>query len=92
LPRYLIRRSFEQGEPIPLDSESAVEGVLAANARDQVTWIHSYLSRDRRHMFCVYEAASPEAVRHASASSHLPIDSITEVSLVDPYFHRLSVD
>jgi hypothetical protein len=90
MPRYLVERTFENGdEPLSAGAEATVRAISAANTRDQVTWIHSYVSTDHRRVFCVYEAASPEAVRHASSLSRLPVDSITEVSILDPYHHWL---
>jgi hypothetical protein len=85
MPRYLVSRSFEAGE-LSYDSPERLRAILTANARDQVTWIHSYVSPDRRRTFCLYDASSPEALRHAAAAAGLPVDGITEVSIFDPYF------
>jgi hypothetical protein len=43
------------------------------------------VSGDRKTAFDVYEAPSPEAVRRAAGRSRLPIDLITEVSVLDPH-------
>jgi hypothetical protein len=51
-----------------------------------VTWIHSYVTPDRRRAFYICEAPSPEAIRHAARRNRLPVDRITEVRLLDPYF------
>ena len=45
------------------------------------------MTRDRNKTFCVYDAPSPEAVRQAAARSGLPIDSISDVTVLDPYFY-----
>ena len=62
--------------------------VVETNAEDSVTWLHSYVSTDRRSSFCIYEAPSPEAIRRTARRNHLPVDSITEVRVLDPYFYR----
>jgi hypothetical protein len=78
MPRYLIERSFEV-------LELPVSEIVERNADDGVTWLHSYVSRDRHRTFDVYEAPSPEAVRRAAKRNQLGIDAITEVSVLDPY-------
>jgi hypothetical protein len=36
----------------------------------------------------VYDAPSPEAIRKTANKSSLPVETITEVSVLDPYFYR----
>ena len=60
--------------------------VLAAE--DGVTWIHYYVTPDRKRTFCVYDAPTPEAVRRVANRNKLPVDRITEVRVLDPYFYR----
>jgi Protein of unknown function (DUF4242) len=38
--------------------------------------------------YCVYDAPSPEAIRHAARRNNLPVDKITQVQVLDPYFYR----
>ncbi len=52
-----------------------------------MTWLHSFVSDDKRRTFCVYDAPSPEAVRRTAARNELPVDEITQVSVLDPYFY-----
>jgi Protein of unknown function (DUF4242) len=42
----------------------------------------------RRKTFSVYDGPSPEAIRQAAEANQLPVDRITEVRVLDPYFHR----
>lgn len=90
MPRYLIERTFPNGLEIPLNEDGAqvVRTVIATNDDDLVTWIHSYVSNDKAKTFCIYDAPSPEAIRHAARLNHLPVDKITEVTVLDPYFYR----
>jgi len=89
MPRYLIEREFPDGLRIPQDDAGAsmCRAVVAGNAEDGVTWVHSYVTTDRKHTFCIYDGPTPEAVRHAAARNKLPISKITEVRVLDPYFY-----
>jgi hypothetical protein len=90
MPRYVVERTFQEGfdlPPGPDGIERCLE-VIGRNADVDVTWLHSYVSDDHGKTFCVYEAPSPEAIRKTAARSDLPVDRITEVQLLDPYFYR----
>jgi len=89
MPRYLIERTFGEGLEI-LDDSKGVDGclkIVSNNLYDEVTWVHSYVSDDKSKSFCIYDAPSPEAVRRAARRNKLPIDKITEVRVLDPYFY-----
>ena len=60
--------------------------VVGVNAQAGVTWVHSYVSDDKKKTFCVYDAPSPEAIRKVADLNKLPVDKITEVRVLDPYF------
>jgi hypothetical protein len=62
--------------------------VVANNGEDGVTWVQSYVTDDKRKTFCIYDAPSPEAVRRTAARNKLPVDRITQVRVLDPYFYR----
>lgn len=89
MPRYLIERNFPDGLSIPMDAggREAVHGVVARNAEHGVTWMQSYVNPDRRKTFCIYDAPSPEAIRKVAEQNGLPVDRITEVAVLDPYFY-----
>ena len=90
MSRYLIERVFVDGLEIPIDDDGAkaVAQVVATNSDRGVTWVHSYVSQDHRKTFCVYDGPSPEAVRQVAQRNGLPVNTITEVSVLDPYFYR----
>ena len=90
MSRYLVERTFPGGLSIPQTEEGAkaVRSVVATNAREGVTWVHSYVSPDRQKTFCIYDGPSPEAIRTVAERNKLPVDRITEVSVLDPYFYR----
>jgi hypothetical protein len=90
MPRYLVERTFPDGLAISMTNEGAkaCQGVIAINAEDGVTWVHSYVTPDRRQTYCIYDAPTPEAVRRVADKNKLPVDRITEVRVLDPYFYR----
>jgi hypothetical protein len=45
------------------------------------------VSADRTATFCVYDGPTPEAIRRAATRSDLPVDRITQVRVLDPYFY-----
>ena len=49
--------------------------------------MHSYVSEDKNTTFCVYDAPTPDAIRATAAANELPVDRITEVRVLDPYFY-----
>lgn len=90
MPRYLVERTLPEGLHIPITAEGAasVASVVANNGALSVTWVHSYVSEDEKKTFCIYDGPDPEAVRRVAEKNRLPIDRITRVSVLDPYFYR----
>ncbi len=90
MPRYLVERTFAQGLHIPATEEGAntCMNVVGVNAALGVTWVHSYVSDDKKRTYCVYDGPTPEAIRKAADQNGLPVDRITRVSALDPYFYR----
>jgi Protein of unknown function (DUF4242) len=72
MPRYLVQRSNRHGLQIP-----------PADAVDGVFWLHSYVTPDRTTSFCIYDGPDAEAIRRTAAG---PVDAVTEVQVLDPYF------
>lgn len=89
MPRFIIEREFPTGLQIPCDRNGANSclGVVDANATEGVTWVHSYVSDDKKKTFCVYDGPTPEAIRRAAGLTSLPVNHITEVRVLDPYFY-----
>jgi hypothetical protein len=87
MPRYVVERGFPKGMGIPFSAERAQSclSVVERNADAGVTWLHSYMSEDRRKSFCIYDGPSPEAIRKTAARNGLPVDQITQVRVLDPY-------
>jgi Protein of unknown function (DUF4242) len=90
MPRYLVEREFPDGLQVPIDDTGAMAclAVVDSNLVDQVTWVHSYVSLDKKKSFCIYDGPSPEAIRRTAGRSKLPVGCITEVRVLDPYFYK----
>ena len=74
---FLIERQF--AEELDVDSAEA-EGINRINAEDDVRWLYSFLSADKRKTYCLYEAPSAEAIRRAAHKTGMPADAVTEVT------------
>ena len=90
MPRYVVERTFPEGLNVPAGNDGAAMcmTLVERNADAGVTWVHSYVSADKAKTFCVYDAPTPEAVRKTASRNDLPIDRITEVRVLDPYFYK----
>ena len=90
MPRYLVERSFPGGLEIPMTDSGAdtCNLVIGNNAQGGVTWVHSYVSSDKTQTYCIYDAPSPEAIRKVADRNGLPVNKITEVRVLDPYFYQ----
>ena len=90
MPRYVVEREFPDGLQIPVDESGAKAclAVVESNAVDQVVWLNSYVSADKKKSFCVYDGPSPEAIRRTAGRNKLPVQRITEVRVLDPYFYK----
>ena len=89
MPRYLVERTFDGGLRLPASPEGriAAQRIVDQNADLGVTWIQSFVSDDKAKTFCVYDAPNPEAIRQAARSNGLPVETITKVSVLDPYLY-----
>lgn len=76
MPIFMIERQFaDQLDP-------TIEGLATINAindEEEVRWLMSFLSADKRKSYCLYEAESPEAIRRAAVRAGIPADVITEL-------------
>ncbi len=90
MKRYLVVRTFPEGLHLPMDDQGngVCQNVIKNNAEESVFWVHSYVTPDKSKTFCIYDGPSPEAVRAAAGRNNLPVDSVTEVRVLDPYFYK----
>ena len=81
MPLFVIEREF--AEELDLSSED-VRLIDDINADEGVRWVFSFLSADRRHTYCLYEAPSPDAILAAARRANVPADAIVEVGAASP--------
>ena len=93
MPRYVVERTFPDTLQITQDDTGmkVVTGVVDRNADQGVTWVSSFVSADREKTFCIYDGPTPEAIRRAAEHNSLPVDAITQVTVLDPYFYTASL-
>ena len=81
MPLFVIEREF--AEQLDLSSDDVRE-IDEINADEGVRWVFSFLSADRRHTYCLYEAPSPDAILAAARRAGVPADVIVEVGAASP--------
>jgi hypothetical protein len=81
MPLFVIERAFAEDVDISGEDIRAIDEI---NADENVRWIFSFLSADRRQSYCLYEAPSAEAIRAAARRSDLPADAVVEVGPASP--------
>jgi Protein of unknown function (DUF4242) len=90
MPRYMVERTFPDGLAIPVNDEGAQVclAVVGNNTLEVVTWLHSYVTEDKKKTFCIYDGPNQDAIRRAASRNGLPVDGITQVTVLDPYFYK----
>ena len=90
MPRFMVERTFPDGLHIPSNPAGAQVclTVVDKNAGNGVTWVHSYVSADKTKTFCIYDGPNEAAIRASAQATGLPVDSITPVTVLDPYFYH----
>jgi hypothetical protein len=85
----MVERTFPEGLKIPIsdDGIKGLQSVIDTNSTAGVTWVHSYVSSDKCKTYCIYDSPGPEAIQAVATMNGLPIDSIAEVRVLDPYFY-----
>jgi len=90
MPRYMVERTFADGLAVPITDGGAAAclNVVNNNAHEGVTWVHSYVSTDKKKTYCIYDGPNEKAIRAAAQENGLPVDSVSEVRVLDPYFYH----
>jgi hypothetical protein len=89
MPRFVVERTFPDRLAIPVSGDGAkvCEAVIHNNTEEQVTWLTSYVSLDHTKTYCIYDGPGEDSIQRAATANGLPIDTITQVSVLDPYFY-----
>jgi polyferredoxin len=75
LETVVVERSFPQ-PVVPEEVECRHGRAKTCFDLHGVELVHSYISKDRRRMVCIYRAPDAEAVRRANDQSGLPFDRV----------------
>ena len=75
VPLYIIERAFAEQLELTSDDVQPVEEI---NADEGVRWVFSFLSADRRHTYCLYEAPSADAIMAAAQRANIPADAVSK--------------
>ena len=76
MPLFVIEREFAEELDLSSDDIRLIDEI---NVDEGVRWVFSFLSADRRHTYCLYEAPSPDAIRAAAEKANVPADAIVEI-------------
>ncbi|MFZ0573530.1 MAG: DUF4242 domain-containing protein [Candidatus Cybelea sp.] len=90
MPRFMVERTFPEGLHVPTNPSGAQAclTIVGNNASHGVTWVHSYVTADKKKTFCIYDGPNEAAIREAAKHSGVPVDTVTLVSVLDPYFYQ----
>ena len=83
MPLFLIERNFAEQLQLTSDDVKLIEEI---NADEDVRWLFSFLSADRRRTYCLYEAPSADAIVAAARRASVPADAVVEVRAGTPEF------
>lgn len=81
MPKFIIERNF--AEKLELTSDGTA-GIQRINDDEEVRWIVSFLSADKRKSYCLYEAQDAKAIKRAADRAGVPADVIVPVDEFDP--------
>ena len=81
MPLYVIEREFADRLEL---SDDDVRAIDAVNRDEGVSWLFSFISADKLHTYCLYEAPSPDAILEAAHRANVPADKIVEVTQFEP--------
>ena len=77
MPVFVVERRFADVLEV---AAGIAEGNNRINDDEDVRWLYSFLSADKRKTYCLYEAPSAEAIRRAAERAGLPADVVVEVT------------
>ena len=80
---YVIRRRSNWVDAADLETTAAKSSAEGEKMSDEVRWIRSYVVQEndgKLGTVCIYEGASPEAIRRHAENSGMSADEITKVA------------
>lgn len=76
MPIFMIERNFAEKLEVTPEGAAVINEI---NDEENVRWLLSFLSVDKKKTFCLYEAPSAEAILEAARRAGIPADVIVEV-------------
>ena len=76
MPLFLMERNF--AEKLQVTSDEAA-GINQINDQEDIHWLISFLSIDKKKSYFLYEAVSVEVIRKAAERIGIPVGEIIEV-------------
>ena len=77
MPIFMVERQFAEQLDASIDE---IREINRINDEEEVRWLMSFLSADKRKTYCLYEAESIEAIVRAAERAGIPADVVTEVT------------
>ncbi len=77
MPVFMVERRYAEQMRPDLEGATAINLI---NDDEDVRWLYSFLSADKRKSYCLYEADSADSIRRAAVRAGLPADVIVEVT------------
>ena len=81
MPKFIIERNFAEQLELTADGTASIQKI---NDDEEVRWIVSFLSADKRKSYCLYEAQDAESIKRAADRAGVPADVIVFVDEFDP--------
>lgn len=81
MPLYLIEGNF--AEQVAFTRE-AIKGAVPIIVDEGNRWLFSFLSADKKKMYCLYEAPNAETIIAARKRLGMPADVIIQVDEIRP--------
>ena len=79
---YLIERNF--AEQMALTADEMIQGGGPIIAEEGNNWLFSFLSADKKKMYCLYDSPNPDTIIAAAKRLGLPADVIVAVDEIRP--------
>ena len=81
MPLYLIERNFARQVAF---TKEVVDGAMPVITDEGNRWLFSFLSADKKKMYCLYEAPNPDTIVAAAKRLGMPADVIVAVDEIRP--------
>ena len=81
MPLYLIERNFAEQIALTKEMVDVAAVVIGEEGND---WLFSFLSADKKKMYCLYDAPNPDTILAAAKRLGLPADVIVPVEEIQP--------